>query len=184
MEDLDSSILKITNDLVIWDDDSKEIKLMRSAADRLTFDGYKLIWHKGSSATAYTGFSGLADETARESEKDRGPIPQGEFAIDPGNIEVLEKNDDWGSNRVKVEPLKLTVDRMKNCFGVVRTAMYVHGGEAKGTIGCIELNNDDEEAEFFKKLKKYGKKIQLIVAYTGDRKKKYEETKCPYKTFV
>lgn len=69
---------------------------------------------------------------------------------------------------------------MSSCFGVIRTGLYIHGGNVTGTHGCIELNDDDEEGAFFKKLKAYGKKIELEVKYTGAREKKYEEPKCPY----
>jgi len=58
--------------------------------------------------------------------------------------------------------------------------MYIHGGEQKGTHGCIELNNDADETEFFSLLKKYGKKIELEVRYAGAREKKYEVKACPY----
>lgn len=48
------------------------------------------------------------------------------------------------------------------------------------THGCIELNNDADEEEFFTKLAKYGKKIELEVRYSGAREKKYEFPACPY----
>jgi hypothetical protein len=148
-------------------------------ADRLTFDGYILAWH-GSAPASFTGFSGAADESLKESVKDLGPTPQGLFAVDPANIEDLEPTDDWGNHRVRLDPYKDTVDRMKTCFGVLRTGMYIHGGSQLGTHGCVELNNDAEEEAFFTKLKKYGKKIELEVKYAGAREKKYEEPKCPF----
>lgn len=147
--------------------------------DRLTFDGYKLTWH-GSGGNSWTAFSGTPNESADEATPDIGPTPQGLFAVDPGNVEDLIPSDDWGSHRVKIEPYAATVDRMKDCFKVIRTGMYIHGGNVTGTRGCIEINNDAEESEFFKKLVDYGKKIELEVRYSGAREKKYEASGCPY----
>ena len=144
---------KIHRDLSISDQiipDFESIKF--SGNDRLTFDGYKLRWH-GSSSSEYSAFSGQSDLSARESVKEFGPTPQGLYAIDPKNIEKLEPSDDWGKFRVKVEPYQATVDRMVNCFKAVRTGIYIHGGETKGTRGCIEINDDQEETMFLINLK-------------------------------
>lgn len=148
--------------------------------DRLTFDGYSLVWH-GASPKKFTAFSGLADESAKESVPDQGPVPQGKYAIEPSRIEKSpEPETAWGKKRVALEPYSATVDRMKDCFGVIRTNMYVHGGSDVGTIGCVEINDDAEEKAFFDKLAAYGKRIELEVKYTGDRETKYEEKSCPY----
>jgi len=147
--------------------------------DRLTFDGYALTWH-GTGGKSWTAFSGTSDESADEATADIGPTPQGLFAVDPGNVEDLVPTDDWGSHRVKIEPYAATVDRMRDCFKVIRTGMYIHGGNVTGTHGCIEINDDADEEEFFKKLVDYGKKIELEVRYSGAREKKYEATACPY----
>jgi hypothetical protein len=150
-----------------------------TGADRLTFDGYTLTWH-GSHANSWPAFSGPADESASEATKDVGPTPQGLFAVDPSTVEQLEPTPDWGSYRVRLDPYAATVDRMKSCLKVIRTGMYIHGGEQTGTHGCIELKKDKDEAEFFSLLKKYGKKIELEVRYAGAREKKYELRDCPY----
>ncbi len=149
------------------------------ANDRLTFDGYKLRW-QGESSDEFNAFSGQADTSARESKKDYGPTPQGLFAVDPKNIEEFEPSDDWGENRVRVEPYRATVARMTDCFEAIRTDMFIHGGRLKGTSGCIEINNDDEEKRFFSKLKKYGRKIELEVKFVGEMERRLEETRCPY----
>lgn len=159
-------------------DDSESEALARGAAT-LLFDGYNLLWRDTSGSTSYSAFSGKADESAKESVKDEGPIPQGEYAVDPANIQDLEPSDDWGSYRVKCEPVKKTVDRMRDCFGVIRTGFYIHGGNESGSSGCIELNDDAVEAAFFKRLREYGAKIRMDVKFRGDRKAKYEEPKCP-----
>jgi hypothetical protein len=87
----------------------------------------------------------------------------------------LEPSDDWGEHRVKLEPYKATVERMKDCFKLIRTGMYIHGGNVVGSHGCIEINDDTEDESFFEKLKDYGKKIELEVSYVSDREKRYED---------
>jgi hypothetical protein len=147
---------------------------------KLIFDGYKLFWKENGNNSEYTAFSGPADESARESTKDIGPTPQGLFAVDPTKIENLQPSDDWGSHRVKLEPYAKTVERMTNCFKLIRTGMYIHGGSAKGTHGCIELNDDSDEASFFNKLLAYGNRVEIEVKYVRARKTNYEEPACPY----
>lgn len=173
---------RIEQDLiVIRPQDEKSI----DGAVKILFDGYTLYWKETSRNKEYTAFSGQADESAKESAQNLGPTPQGKYAIDPGRIEDKRnsdgsENEDWGSNRVALEPYRETVDRMKDCFGLIRVEMYIHGGSSLGTIGCIELNNNEEEADFFSRLKAFGKKIEVEVKYAGEREKKYEESSCPY----
>ncbi len=149
------------------------------ARDRLSFDGYKLHWH-GNSPTSWDAFSGLKDEAAKESDKNAGPIPQGKYAIDPENIETFPEDPDWGRHRVKIEPIRKTMERMRNCFKQVRSGFYVHGGSNKGTIGCVELNTDANEDAFFQRLSKLNHRIELEVRYILERKTKYEDQRCPY----
>lgn len=144
----------------------------------LLFDGYTLAW-RGAPAKNWAAFSGAADESARESVQDVGPTPQGHYTIDPAEIQLLEPSEDWGEHRVRLQPLPATVTRMVNCFKLVRTGMYAHGGNVKGTHGCIELNDDTDEAEFFRMLATYGRPIDLNVSYAGERKAKYEDPRCP-----
>lgn len=148
-------------------------------ADYLTFDGYTLTWH-GSTTHTYTAFSGPPDELYRESEQDIGPVPQGMFTVNPANIDYLEPTDPWGEHRVMLEPHCATVSRMVDCFGLLRTRMYLHGGTLLGTHGCVELNDDLEESDFFTRLAEYGAPIDLEIRYVGDRKANYEEPECPY----
>ena len=169
-------VRKHATDLIIGVEDEWKALVAR---DRLVFDGYKLYW-QGAQSSIYSAFSGPADESERESKKDTGPTPQGLFTVNPANVEELEPTDDWGKYRVILEPLRSTVTRMASCFPAIRTQMYIHGGSAVGTHGCIELNNDDEEAKFFGRLKTYGRPLELEVKYVGEREQKYEESQCPY----
>ena len=169
---------KINDDLVIGDPvEARGAELTGSA--RLTFDGYKLKW-VATQPKSWTGFSGPAAENERESVKDTGPTPQGHYTVDPADIQELDPDDDWGSYRVRLQPLKATVDRMISCFKLVRTGLYIHGGSATGTHGCIELNDDAEEKDFFATLAAYGRPIDLDVKYSGQRETKYEDPRCPY----
>jgi hypothetical protein len=145
----------------------------------LTFDGYLLTWH-GENGRTYTAFSGPADESMRESLKNFGPTPQGTYSIDPKLIEVFDPSDDWGEHRVMLIPHRPTIERMKKYFEFVRTEMYIHGGTFTGTHGCIEINDDSEELDFFQRLKDFGMMIELEVRYVGERKQRYEDPKCPY----
>lgn len=148
--------------------------------DRLLFDGYKLYW-QGEKPESFDAFSGDKDERYKESKKDLGPTPQGLYSVTPSDIEEWDENDDdWGKFRIKIDPYKATSKRMINCFKLYRTDMFIHGGTIKGTKGCIEINDDGEEKKFIKRLKKYNKKIELEVKYTGEREKKYEVKSCPY----
>ena len=151
----------------------------KAGADRLVFDGYTLAW-QGANPASWPAFSGTPNEDTTENIADIGPTPQGLFAIDPANIQQLAPSDDWGSYRVRVEPYQVTVDRMKNCFKLIRTGMYIHGGNVKGTHGCIELNNDADEKAFFERLAAYRQRIELEVRYVGAREKKFEYAACPY----
>ena len=146
---------------------------------RLTFDGYKLRWITAA-ASDWTAFSGLADESARESVQDFGPTPQGHYTVDPADIQYLEPSADWGSHRVRIQPVAATVNRMRDCFKLIRTGMYIHGGDVRGTKGCVELNDNAEEKAFFSALKAYGRPIDLEVKYTGRREVAYEAAACPY----
>ena len=58
--------------------------------------------------------------------------------------------------------------------------MYIHGGSYKGTHGCIEINDDQEEEDFFARLKKYGRKIEMEIKYVGEMERLLEESKCLY----
>lgn len=146
---------------------------------RLSFDGYKLRWI-ATEPKAWTAFSGSADESALESVKDIGPTPQGHFTVDPADIQYLVEGPDWGSHRVRLQPVAATVDRMRDCFKLIRTGMYIHGGTDKGTKGCIELNDNAEEKAFFDALAAYGSPIDIEVKYTGARETAYEAPSCPY----
>lgn len=171
---------KENSDLIIIDD-----KDFLSAVVKIQFDGFHLKWSEGGKIDTYQAFSGLEDESAKESIPNEGPTPQGKYAIDPTRIQDMRgsggaESIDWGSYRVPLEPYKSTVDRMVNCFKVIRTSMYIHGGRDLGTIGCIEINDNSEELDFFSKLSKSKTKIEVEVKYIGTREKKYEESKCPY----
>jgi hypothetical protein len=166
-------------DLVIADPIAPTDRSLITGNDRLVFDGYNLSW-SGDNPQTWPAFSGASDESANEAVANIGPTPQGRFVIDPANIEKFDENDDWGGHRVKIEPMAATVKRMADCLKVIRTGMYVHGGNAKGTHGCIELNSNADEKAFFKRLAEYGGKIELEVHYSGARAIKYELKACPY----
>ncbi len=147
--------------------------------NRLVFDGYHLHW-QGDLSITFDAFSGMPDESARESDQSMGPIPQGKYAIDPREIEVTEVSDEMGNFRVSLSPYKLTIERMNEGFQLIRTGMFIHGGGNHTSPGGIQLTDGKQEEEFFRKLKALGEMIELEVAYQGERKLRFEEPKCPY----
>ena len=46
---------------------------LTTGLDRLTFDGYSLVWH-GANPKTFTAFSGLADESAKNRSRMRAPF--------------------------------------------------------------------------------------------------------------
>lgn len=159
--------------------DGAEIDRRSAHGLELSFDSYRLVW-RGSVDVSYAAFSGPLNESARESDRDVGPTPQGRYWIDPAAIEELEPSDQWGNFRVLLVPVAETKARMRKCFGFVRTRMYIHGGALPGTRGCIKIESEADERQFFARLKNHTNKLPLEVRYTGERKLRYQEPRCPY----
>lgn len=115
----------------------------------------------------------------RQATKGEGPIPEGEYYINPQEIQytndrtAIDKlfglaghgtfkwgKTAWGIGRVWIYPSKVTID------GVVRNDFSIHGGSELGSAGCIDLTNND--VAFFADLIKYRgniTNISLTVRY-------------------
>ena len=66
----------------------------------------------------------------------------------------------WGEGRINILPKEVIID------GVKRDKFTIHGGWEPGSIGCIDLG--DNESDFFKFVEKYRNKqdsIPLSVKY-------------------
>ncbi|MBC9795227.1 PAAR-like protein [Sinomicrobium weinanense] len=117
----------------------------------------------------------------RQRQQNVGPIPEGEYYINPQEIQYTDDRGfidglkgvvgggtfpggerSWGSARVWIKPDPVTVE------GTVRGGFTIHGGSVPGSAGCIDLV--EQEDEFFEKLAAYGEdmdRIELTVDYSG-----------------
>jgi len=115
----------------------------------------------------------------RQKIKNEGPIPEGEYYINPQEIQyskdrttadkiygVLGRGTmrggerSWGVGRIWILPSSVTID------GITRNDFSIHGGYEAGSAGCIDLTDNDEE--IFNKIESYRMrttKVKLIVKY-------------------
>jgi len=115
----------------------------------------------------------------RQAIKGKGPIPEGEYHINPQEIQYTDDRTTydklkgvfnrgtfkggttaWGIGRVWIYPQQVVVD------GVIRDHFSIHGGTEPGSAGCIDLTSNDKD--FFDKLIQYRgniTKIPLTVKY-------------------
>jgi type VI secretion system (T6SS) effector TldE1-like protein len=116
----------------------------------LLFDGYYLKLHLGQRLTqawharsGSSGNKGVFDYTpARQSVKRGGPIPEGEYWIQPDELatrpSALEfwrgswNEAAWGEQRITVHPRPQTATLGRGGF-------FIHGGTNWGSAGCIDL---------------------------------------------
>ncbi len=112
-----------------------------------------------------SGVPGVSDETIRN----QGPIPKGVYYLDPNKIvkydpEKLNLWDlrrepswplgSWGHYRVKLHPATETITHGRDGF-------YLHGGDTPGSLGCIDVGNQD--VVLFPLLSQSPGKIRLTV---------------------
>jgi hypothetical protein len=115
----------------------------------------------------------------RQAKKGQGPIPEGEYHINPQEIQYTNDRStydklkgvvgggtfkggttSWGIGRVWIYPSQVVIN------GVVRSDFSIHGGSESGSAGCIDLTGND--IKFFEELMKHrgsSTKIPLIVKY-------------------
>jgi hypothetical protein len=110
----------------------------------LLFDGYYLKLHDGPVAGgmvrqawhARSGHkvSGMFDySVARQRTSNDGPIPEGEYWIQPSQMRVFMWDDDgWGDSRLTIHPRTATITYQRGGF-------FIHGGKVFGSSGCIDL---------------------------------------------
>ncbi len=110
-----------------------------------------------------------------QSKKDKGPIPEGSYMVDPANtqkwnnISTFQKaianiargewrggTNSWGNIRTWITPMDGT-----NTYG--RANFSIHGGKTPGSAGCIDLTSKNDS--FHNWLKSYGNPIELNVKY-------------------
>lgn len=138
----------------------------RAFNDELHFNGKKLKWvdDDGNTVEEWDAVSGAPGTTSEDQGvSDRGPIPEGEWTVDPENSNYDKwyklgwgDNDSWGDVRTIIEPNAGT-----DTFG--RDQMYMHGGTIPGSIGCVDLTIHNNA--FHNMLQDYGEPINLNVNY-------------------
>lgn len=116
----------------------------------------------------------------RQKVKNEGPIPEGEYYINPQEIQYAENRTvadkiygafgrgtmrggeySWGIGRIWILPSSVVID------GITRNDFSIHGGREAGSAGCIDLVNNDDD--FFAKIEKYrlnDTKVRLIIKYS------------------
>ena len=125
----------------------------------------------------WKGTSGREGYQNPESQnlKDKGPIPEGQYLVDPARTQSisdisswdrfkgnfgggtwpgLEKS--WGEHRTWLTPSIMT-----NTFG--RSGFTIHGGAVPGSAGCIDLTSRNNS--FHSWLKSHNKPLILNVKY-------------------
>ena len=84
-----------------------------------------------------TGQDGVTDP----SMPWQGPIPPGNYSLDPSQISAggFFRNllGDWGKYRVPLTP-----DSSTNTYG--RDGFFLHGGKKPGSAGCIDVGSGDK----------------------------------------
>lgn len=88
-----------------------------------------------------SGIGECNNKTSCEAKKNQGPTPRGKYTIkvdelsEPSTVGAIARNTffgDWGSFRIPLRPSKGT-----DTFS--RSGFYIHGGDGKGTAGCIDI---------------------------------------------
>jgi hypothetical protein len=94
----------------------------------------------GRSSYYFPATSGRPNCGCDETSKDNGPIPRGDYTINPNDLsnppwyKDIPRNTrgDWGDWRVPMIPNPGT-----NTYG--RSGFFMHGGALPGSAGCIDI---------------------------------------------
>ena len=135
--------------------------------DTLRYNGRTLTLIGDDGKTRWSGraYSGRPGTTASEQfVSDRGPIPEGEYSLDPSKIShvtgvrawIRNRLGDWGEYRVGLTPEAGTDTRG-------RDGLMLHGGKKPGSAGCIDVCG--LEGTLFPLLMSHNGTIRVIVGY-------------------
>lgn len=110
----------------------------------INFDGHMLVLRSAHVQFSWQAVSGRPDgrgdfdySLARQGKGEEGPIPEGEYWIDPAEIwerpwYEFVKEPAWGNHRVTLHVMPGTRTRGRGGF-------FIHGGNTPGSAGCIDL---------------------------------------------
>lgn len=147
-------------------------------------------------SSSYDAVSGRASDDgtfsysdSRQAQKSEGPIPEGDYTINPQSIQNFEGLSliqkiaasvgrgtwpggtyAWGKNRVWINPSSVEVTDPETGDTITRTDMSIHGGVVPGSAGCVDCHKN--APDLFKKLEKSSaSSILLRVKYPSVKKK-------------
>ena len=131
------------------------IKFDGSTATLYDDDGKKLGEYPATS-----GRDGVTDQKSSW----KGPIPEGDYTLDPKEISEASgfrgwlRNllGDWGTYRAPLHPIDST-----QTYG--RSGFFIHGGSTPGSAGCIDVGRCD--LELFPQIKDIGHNVDVHVEY-------------------
>ena len=155
---------------------NKIMELKQGYKELLFFQGSELQWlMESGEILRWAAVSGILDEFGRtqphlQGEESKGPIPEGWWIVDPHNAFSFEKNAkgiydiiSWklqkgarGMEFINIYPTSDNPSERKSGFSI-------HGGEDKGSIGCIDLTSGMQG--FFDSFISYNKSMLLNVKY-------------------
>ncbi|WP_396957646.1 DUF4157 domain-containing protein [Nitrosomonas sp.] len=139
---------------------------------RLIFDGRQLHMIGEKVSKSFPAVSGRPIEPGttlfdygadRQRLENVGPIPEGEYWIDPKEMKYFFLYDhSWGNARITIHPFNTTHN-----FG--RGGFFIHGGSVPSSAGCIDLTGamDEFAAELaeLRRMSLVSCKIILVVQY-------------------
>ena len=155
------------------DKGNKIIEEQIGKKELLTFDGEYLTWLKENGNTqSWYAVSGVLEndktQPSKQGEENYGPIPSGWYSVDPKESKALEseqnilemmkwiyKSPSWGFAYTPIRRAEGNKTKRDNFF--------IHGGFWPGSIGCIDLTNNNEA--FHSEFVSHGKKLDLHVEY-------------------
>lgn len=124
--------------------DRKDPSLAQCGTISLEFNG-KILIMAGRKIYSYHAVSGRGDgqgnfplDAAAQHAQSTGPIPEGTYWISPDELVTnswahpFMSKAAWGNYRIIIHPFTTT-----DTFG--RGGMFIHGGDAPGSAGCIDL---------------------------------------------
>lgn len=172
--------------------------------ERLYFGGKNLIYYTQSEdaegnlilhtqvfeAVSGKDRNGFDYSPENQAVKGIGPIPEGDYSINPqliqnySDLSIQQKiaswvgkgqwpggRYSWGEHRVWISPSSVEVTNPSTGEKVIRDNMSIHGGDVPGSSGCIGLH--ENAPLFFDSLfKSEQTKIILRVSYVQSKKHK------------
>jgi hypothetical protein len=132
--------------------------------DTLTFDGRGVTFRgDAGELKGYIPATSGRDGVTDPSVPWKGPIPPGEYTLDPSEITPgswkRDLTGDWGEWRVPLHP----VDPDQVPPGRDPNSFFLHGGRRSGSAGCIDVGKRDRH--LFPPLIGHSGPIRVIVKY-------------------